>query len=1703
MIRVSVLALLWSCGVLMGLPVTVVADETAAAPISYYKQIRPIFQANCQGCHQPAKAGGGYVMTAFDRLLAGGEGGEAAVVASQPDASHLLQVITPANGKAEMPKDKAPLNIVEIDLIRQWIAQGAVDDTPANALAKYDMEHPPTYSRLPVITSLDYSPDGQYLAVSGFHEVLLHKADGSGVAARLVGLSDRIESAKFSPDGKRLVVSGGLPCRMGELQVWDIYSEESFQPHLTLSIPVTYDTIYGACWSPDGKLIAVGCSDKAVRAFDSTSGVQVFFNMAHDDWAVGTAFSVDGSFLASIGRDMSSKLYDVKTQRFIDNISSITPGALKGGVQAVTRHPTKDEILIGGSDGVPRIYRMQRVTSRVIGDDANLMRQFPALRGRVFDMAYAPDGKRIAAVSSLDRKGQLFICSSEFDSTMPEDIKGIVSKVAGTESADDRKRLKEYVTSDVQLLSQAEVGTSLYSLAFSPDGNKVAVGGEDGIVRLFNSADATLAQEFPAIAVDASAVSENAAKAVDYVSQDAAVGESLPAGTSVTSIEVTPPQVELNRQTAYTQLLITGILNTGDRYDLTRLAQFTATGGVASVSPQGRVRPVALGTGKLSFDVAGHRGEVPVTVTGIDNDSALSYVRDVAPILSKAGCNQGTCHGSKDGKNGFKLSLRGYDSIYDIRSLTDDHGSRRVNLASPDDSLMLLKATGAVPHTGGQVIKQDSVQYAILRRWIQQGATLDLDSPRVARIEVQPINPIIQQIGGKQQMRVVAIYTDGSSRDVTAESFLESGNTEVAVSNAHGVVTTLRRGEAPILARYEGAYAATTVTAMGDRAGFAWQEPEAWSEIDSLVARKLERMKILPSGLCDDYEFVRRVTLDLTGLPPSADEVRAFVSDPRETRLKRDDLIDKLVGSEAYVEFHANKWADLLQVNGKFLGGEGASLYRAWIRQEVAANTPYDQFCYKIITASGSTKENPPASYFKILRDPDLIMENTTHLFLAVRFNCNKCHDHPFERWTQDQYYQTTAFFSRVGMQRDPKNPAGDIGGTAVEGAKPLWEDIFEKPEGETVHLRTSEIAPPTFPYSSQFTADSSASRREQLAKWITSPDNQYFAKSYVNRVWGYLLGAGVIEPLDDIRAGNPPTNPELLDWLTKKFIESGFDVRLLTKTICKSQTYQRSVATNEWNADDTQNYSHALARRLPAEVLFDSLYAVTGSKTHIPGLPEGARAAAIPDSGTDLSDGFLATTGRPVRESSCECERSSAVQLGAVMALMSGPTVGEALSQTGNGISQLVGSQTDDSKLVDELFMRILNRPAKSSETAAALEELRRLPEEHVELVAEFQAYSKEIEPAVAAKETVRQGLINTAQGTYDAYWATIKTADEMAESEHQAKRLTAEKALADHEATQASRLAAWEAQQSAAESMWSVLTPGAMKVSNGTKIETEGENAIFVSGANSDSVTYEVLAETSLPGISGFRLEVLADPRLPANGPGRAADGNFVLTELMVDVWPLGKPDQKQRVTLQGAKADFSQAGYSVESAIDGKFEEATNGWAIHPEFGKNHVATFECMTPIQIEGPVVVQFTMDQRFSSRTHSIGKFRWSASVAPPPLLFGVPVPITDILKIAADQRTDDQKKSLTDFFRNEDVELKRLQAVITEANKPRPMDPMLVALKAKLDEAKLPLPVDPKFARLERAVKLSEGQLKEARLTAAQDLAWALVNSSAFLFNR
>lgn len=1926
------------------------AEEPAAdqAKISYYKQIRPIFQAHCQGCHQPAKAGGDYVMTSFEAMLGGGESGSEAVVAGDIDGSYLIDQIMPTDGEAEMPKGKPALADSEIELIKRWISAGAVDDTPAAAVQRYDADHPPVYTRPPVITSIDYSPDGRLMAVSGFHEVLLVKADGTALVRRLIGMSERIESVRFSPDGSRLAVTGGLPARMGEIQVWDVSTGD-----LSMSRPTTYDTVYGGSWSPDGKLIAYGAADNRVRAIDAASGDEVVFMAAHDDWVRDTVFSKSGKAIFSVSRDKTVKMTDVATQRFVGNVTTHTPGVLLGGMISIAKHPVRDELLVGGADGVPKLFRMDVKAAPASGGNPNQIREFAGLPGRTFAVCFSPDGGTVFAGSSLDGSGQL--------------------RAFETDSG------KELWKTDV-------TDSGIFTIVAAPDGQQLAAAGADGSVRLISTDTGKIIKQF--VPVHLKQVEQPDEKKTSQASTDTASNVTSTKPGNV-SLSVTPPRVDIDRPVDKMQLLASVRDPNGSEKDATRDVSWSVSGDVGTVSPTGLFVPGHDGSGKIIAEHSAGRLEIPVTVTGMQEAYQPDFTRDVNPVLTKLGCNAGTCHGSQKGQNGFKLSLRGYDPVNDVRAFTDDLASRRTNFASPGDSLMLLKPIAAVPHEGGKLMSQDDPYYSIIRDWIAAGARLNLETTRPVSIEVFPKNPVIQRPGETQQVRVVATYPDGKTRDVTRESFAESGNTEVATADSKGLMTAVRRGEAPILARYEGAYAATTLTVMGDRDGFVWQDPEVWGPIDEMVAAKWKRMQIQPAPLCSDAEFLRRIYLDLTGLPPTSKQVRDFTEDGRDTQVKRSELVSRLVGSDDYVEYWSNKWADLLQVNGKFLGREGAVGFRKWIRDEIASNTPYDEFAKKIITASGSNRENPAASYYKVLREPTATMENTTHLFMAVRFNCNKCHDHPFERWTQDQYYETAAYFARLDLQRDPASGKNKIAGSAVEDAKPLFEFILDKEEGEVMHDRSKQVTPPKFPYECDYEAPPGATRRQEFAAWLTSPDNDYFARSYVNRLWGYLFGVGIIEPIDDLRAGNPASNPELIDYLTDEFLNSDFDVQHVVRLICTSRTYQLSLETNKWNVDDHINYSHAIARRLPAEVLYDAIHRVTGSVSKIPGLPPGTRAAAIPDSSIKLKDGFLANMGRPARESACECERSSDVQLPRIITFINSDTIGDAISDPNNEITRLVASESDDTALVNEIFMRILNRPATDKELEICLAQLAELPENHQQLIAQLDNVKQEAASRTADRQKHRDALLKTAETDLEAREKEVGPLEIKREQEHREGIAKAETDLNDFDAQLPQKLTAFEQRWGSSGDSWDVLVPGQLSATNGATLEKQDDRSVFVTGKNGKGA-YHVVADTTMEDITGVRLEVLADSRLPLNGPGRAGNGNFVLSEIelvaapnpdlkawdVVKAWkfdegskssytwkaqegaqvgytdgslavsgpavdvktelgpwysvgpffdeqaftavlgPEGKPitleekfsaggvdptwtrrldlpdgrvhsfspgnktatyfyrtinasgpskmllrfgsddgikawlngeevlandvargaapDQEQvnvmlkkgdnqllvkvsndggpsslffatdpvpainpavasevesapgsyaveivaksnqestarvfwaddkndfnglrvsqpvklaggddwktyrfdfvayqdvkgirfdpagasvlikdvklyrhelprKVYFQNAQADYSHESYKVDRAINGKTEEDYDGWASTPDLGETRYASFETKDNIAFKGGARLQFVMDQQFKTGRHSIGRFRLSVTQQPRPVIYGIPPEIIKLVQLPADQRNDDQKKELIEFYKKTDTKRRDLVAALKMARVPREVDAELKRLRYRVMVLKKPIQGDPQLLQTEAAVQLSTKQLENPRLTFAQDLAWVLINNASFMFNR
>lgn len=762
-------------------------------------------------------------------------------------------------------------------------------------------------------------------------------------------------------------------------------------------------------------------------------------------------------------------------------------------------------------------------------------------------------------------------------------------------------------------------------------------------------------------------------------------------GAQIVRVTVEPSSLTFQNGRDQRHLVVLGATRAGYSVDLTPTARFQPVAGLVRRTADGYLEPVKAGTGVVKVSAGGHTIAVPVRVQSVARPP-ISFVRDVAPILSKSGCNAGTCHGAAKGKNGFKLSLRGYDLDFDYHALVDDVQGRRFNRAAPEESLMLTKPIQAVPHQGGLVFEKGSASYNTIREWIAQGVKSDVGATaRVDRVDVLPHNPTMALPGMKQSLVVIAHYPDGSTRDVTRQARFTSSVPEIAEVTDQGTVSSIRRGESPVQVSYEGQFVTSEFTVLGDRKGWKWAAQPEYNYIDQLVDAKLQKVKSLPAPVCTDAEFVRRAYLDLTGLPPQPSAARAFLADPRPSRDKREALIDTLIQSPDFDDHWTYKFADLLQVNPKYLGERGVQAFRSWIHDSIAQNLPYDRMVRELLTASGSAYENPAANYLRVVRDTSVATENVTQLFLGVRFSCNKCHDHPFERWTQNQYYQLGAYFAQVGFK---PGKGGD-------------ESVFDRRDGDVMHPKTGTVVQPAFPVTWEPEPKKAEPRRELLAEWLTSPKNPFFAKSMTNRIWSYFLGRGIIDPVDDIRNSNPPANAALLDALTADFVKSGFDLRHLMRTITRSRVYQASIDTNRWNEDDRINFSHQVARRLSAEQLIDAIDMATGSVPRYPGVPEGTRAQQLPDTRV-ATGGFLDLFGRPARESPCECERTSEVSLGQALNLMNGSTIADAINDPKGRVAALVQSTPDDARVVEEVYLAAFARYPTRVETDTAAKHIR-----------------------------------------------------------------------------------------------------------------------------------------------------------------------------------------------------------------------------------------------------------------------------------------------------------------------------------------------------------------------------------------------------------
>ena len=742
------------------------------------------------------------------------------------------------------------------------------------------------------------------------------------------------------------------------------------------------------------------------------------------------------------------------------------------------------------------------------------------------------------------------------------------------------------------------------------------------------------------------------------------------------SFEVFPAEVNLKYQRDSQSLVCRFTEPNGVQRNVTTEAKISVSDPAKAKVENGVVLPLADGATTLKVEYNGSAIEIPVKVEAVKEDPAISFRNDVMPTFMRNGCNSGGCHGASRGKDGFRLSLFGYNAAGDYQNLTREQIGRRINLALPETSMLLTKCVGEAPHTGGKLFTKDSESYQRILRWLEAGAP-DEDAtkiPSVTSVEILPKQLLLESPGQKFKMTVRAHYSDGTDRDVTGMSLFLSSNDGSAKIQPDGTITTGQRGEAFVMARYDTYTVGSQVIVIPKGLQYTKPKVEEWNYVDQLVNAKLDKLRMSASGLCDDETFLRRAHIDITGTLPTADDVKKFVADTEQS--KRAKKIDELLGKKEFVDIWALKWSELLQVrtDNNNQGSYKAVLsYYNWIREQIEKNVPVNEMARSLISGSGSNFANPAANYYQLETDPLKLAEDTAQAFFGTRIQCAQCHNHPFDRWTMADYRGFVAFFTQVGRKN---------------GEDPREKIIFNSGGGETRHPVTNQVVPPKF-LGGEAPDTKGKDRRQLLADWIAAPENPFFSRHIANLVWAQYMGRGIVEPVDDARISNPPSNPELMDALAAKLVEYKYDLRKVVRDICNSAAYQRTTRPNESNELDDRNFAKATIRRMRAEVMLDCITQVTETKDKFRGLPLGARAVEVADG--KVSNYFLTTFGRADRETICAREQVGPT-LSQALHMLNGETV-ESKIANGGVVQKLIKSNMTPREIATELYLRTFNR--------------------------------------------------------------------------------------------------------------------------------------------------------------------------------------------------------------------------------------------------------------------------------------------------------------------------------------------------------------------------------------------------------------------------
>jgi len=1302
--------------------------SAAPAKDSASRDAMRLLKAECFICHNQEKKKGGLVLTSRERLLEGGDNG-VAVVSGKPEASPLAKAL--AKGADPHMPPKKQLSDAQIKVIHDWIKGGLVWNEAA--LEEEDPIVPVRLSSLPSayqpVLAVALSPDGGKLAVGRGASVVIHDVSQTNftVLAQCEAHPGTVQSLAWSGDG-RWLASGGFQ----RLALWNAESlklEREWTDGLAGRITaVAFSSAEG-----DKLVLADGVQAQSgfVRVFSARDGKVLNSWRAHEDTIFDMDLSHDGKQLVTASGDKLIKVWDLEAKKEIARLEGHTAQVL-----AVAFNTNATQVASGGADKLLKVWDIEtRHTTSSLGRHSSA----------ITAVAWLGDGKVIVAATD---GGAAFTYKN---------LKAHTGKET-SESGDERKL--------------GEAGEAVMCIAATTDAKRIFAGTHDGAVQVWTGEGKLLAKLTPSINAMRSDVAPLSSERRSR--REEAVASSSPSGKvrassrrllragNLLSLTAEPPEIHLTAGAPRHGVLITARTKDGFEVDVTPEAKFSADRAAPfEVAPTGDVLAKRPGEGVLTAHFKGRRVQIPVQVRGpavasIASKPApapVSFLRDVLPALSKAGCNAGACHAKPDGQNGFRLSVFSYDPKSDYAEIVKENRSRRIFPAAPDESLLIKKPTTALPHEGGRRFERGSETHQLLKRWLREGMAYSLtNEPALQRIIAFPKERRFHK-GATQRLLVQAHYSDGSIRDVTRLAGFDSNDKEIAKVDEDGMITVgSLTGQGVVVARYMGFVADSQVLVPADRllpeAEYASLPKNNF--IDELAYAHFQQLGLFPSDLCTDADFLRRASLDAIGALPTPEEVREFLgsstgeaggkvrkwesennndsqlftfSPAHRLQRSRRALIDRLLARPEYADYWANKWADLLRPNPDRVGVKSVFVFDQWLRESFRRNKPYDQFVREILLAEGSNHRDGPAVVYRDRREPAELTTMFSQVFLGTRLECAKCHHHPNEKWSQDDFYQFAAFFGTVKQKGAGVSPPISAG----------TETFYFAPGGRGVKHPVTGLTMSPRPLDGPLAqCAEGADPRRTLADWLTAPDNPFFARAVANRVWAVFFGRGLVEPVDDFRISNPCVNPPLLEALADDFAKHGYDMKHLMRTIMESRLYQLSSTPNESNLTDTRNFSRAYRRRLPAEVLLDAVNAVTGVPDTFAGLPVGSRAtqAWTYKVESQLMDAF----NRPNPSSDPPCDRDRQLSVVQSLHLMNSKALQSKLSHKTGRARQLADSSKSPDEIVAELYLLTLSRPPTDEELKLATT-----------------AFTAEKATRQAATEDVLWALLNSAEFVFN----------------------------------------------------------------------------------------------------------------------------------------------------------------------------------------------------------------------------------------------------------------------------------------------------------------------------------------------------------------